>query len=616
METTLALSTTMKASAFTPGPIGILQRKCACGQHTIAGGECEECRKNRVESSLASGKLLQRRAADAAEPSEVPPIVYDVLRSPGQPLDVATRAFFEPRFGHDFSQVRVHTDAKAAESTRAVNALAYTVGRDVVFGAGQYAPGTTRGNRLLAHELAHRVQQASWTSAPKADLEIGAPGDAHEAEAEQLANIVSDDKFSPRQRRATLRAASVTQHCLLPLLQRALTCPTFKDVEDECSKATAMCKTVEDYCTKKLPTPAELDKKIAEGKDYIDKEGFGPNTKNNFKHWLDNTGSEQGMPTAVFETHKATQEALMTHREKFLDGTRRRLEDGSLCPGTLSGVIPFSGHANAFSVGIGRGGAKVPPHSDDLAWSVGGYQLCSNVRVKAVKTGPDRYKVEFVEWKCQARDCYNWDPGKGVGVKDVTDKDLCCVENAGKAKHFLIHTDVWENKDVESTKEGEIEAKVKPCVPTPTPTPTPVPTPTPTPSPPTKVFLHFNLDKPAVGAGTGESILQQSLTSAGKVEWASLLAQLKANPSWKFQLVGRASPEGPATYNLDLGKRRAQLVAKVLIDNGIDRNRIVEVAPECTRVGSGIYTCGETDATGPEDRQVKVVFAGAQATTP
>lgn len=87
--------------------------------------------------------------------------MHDVLRSPGQPLDAATRAFFEPRFGYDLSQVRVHADAKAAGSARAVRALAYTVGRDVVFGSGQFSPGTAAGQKLLAHELAHAVQQSS-----------------------------------------------------------------------------------------------------------------------------------------------------------------------------------------------------------------------------------------------------------------------------------------------------------------------------------------------------------------------------------------------------------------------------------------------------------------------
>lgn len=105
--------------------------------------------------------VLQRAAVNATFASEVPPIVHDVLRSPGQPLDAQTRAFMEPRFGHDFSNVRVHTDENAAESARAVDALAYTVGHNVVFGAGQYAPNTGVGRRLLAHELTHVAQQSN-----------------------------------------------------------------------------------------------------------------------------------------------------------------------------------------------------------------------------------------------------------------------------------------------------------------------------------------------------------------------------------------------------------------------------------------------------------------------
>lgn len=89
-----------------------------------------------------------------------PPIVQDVTGSCGHPLDQSTRTFMELRFGHDFSYVRVHTDAKAAESAQAVDALAYTVGRDIVFGAGQYTQGTRDGRRLLAHELTHVVQQS------------------------------------------------------------------------------------------------------------------------------------------------------------------------------------------------------------------------------------------------------------------------------------------------------------------------------------------------------------------------------------------------------------------------------------------------------------------------
>ena len=85
-----------------------------------------------------------------------PPLVHKVLSSPGQPLDAATRAFMEPRFGLDFSLVNVHSDAQAAQSARAVSALAYTVGREgIVLAKNSLQSG------LLAHELAHVVQQST-----------------------------------------------------------------------------------------------------------------------------------------------------------------------------------------------------------------------------------------------------------------------------------------------------------------------------------------------------------------------------------------------------------------------------------------------------------------------
>ncbi|MEK6337411.1 MAG: DUF4157 domain-containing protein [Acidobacteriota bacterium] len=129
--------------------------------------------------------------------SEVPPIVHDVLRSPGQPLDASMRAFMEPRLGHDFSQVRVHTDTRAAESAGAVNALAYTVGRDVVFGAGQFAPSTIDGQRRLAHELTHVVQQRGASSGMQGNLRVGAANDHAEQEAHRAEQVVSAQPWRP-----------------------------------------------------------------------------------------------------------------------------------------------------------------------------------------------------------------------------------------------------------------------------------------------------------------------------------------------------------------------------------------------------------------------------------
>jgi len=136
---------------------------CSCS----GGGEmCGECQQ---KQSLPT---IQRHASAPAAPAHVPRIVSDVLSSPGHPLDCATRAFFEPRFGQDFSHVRVHTDSPAAESARAINAHAYTAGPDIVFAPGQYSPGTTSGRTLLAHELTHTLQQ---TGSPAASSFSDAP---------------------------------------------------------------------------------------------------------------------------------------------------------------------------------------------------------------------------------------------------------------------------------------------------------------------------------------------------------------------------------------------------------------------------------------------------------
>lgn len=155
----------------------VLQRKCSCGGQGKAGGECEECKKKRT--------ALQRKAASTASigPSLAPPIVHDVLRSAGQPMDGATRGSMEQRFGHDFSKVRIHTDARAAESARVVRAQAYTVGRHVVFGRSGRDPG------LLAHELAHVVQQAGSGDRIPARLPISDPSDSAEREAERAERL-------------------------------------------------------------------------------------------------------------------------------------------------------------------------------------------------------------------------------------------------------------------------------------------------------------------------------------------------------------------------------------------------------------------------------------------
>jgi hypothetical protein len=122
----------------------------------------------------------------AAVPS-APPIVHEVLRSSGQPLDAATRSLMESRLGHDFGAVRIHTDTLAAESSRAVEALAYTVGSDIAFAAGQYTPRTVRGRQLIAHELTHVIQQRGQGSPSSAErLTVEASNSDGEKQAQTI----------------------------------------------------------------------------------------------------------------------------------------------------------------------------------------------------------------------------------------------------------------------------------------------------------------------------------------------------------------------------------------------------------------------------------------------
>lgn len=183
----------IKTASFLPPVQGILQRKCAaCGNHTAIGGKCAECgeKKGLLQRKLtvgASNDLLeeeadrvadqvtavpahstvsgippriQRYAGRATEDTGTAPASVDrILASPGRRLEPVLRADMEQRFGYDFSGVRVHSGDAAERSARDINAHAYTVGHNIVFGTGQFVPGTREGRWLLAHELTHVVQQ-------------------------------------------------------------------------------------------------------------------------------------------------------------------------------------------------------------------------------------------------------------------------------------------------------------------------------------------------------------------------------------------------------------------------------------------------------------------------
>lgn len=123
------------------------------------GSDAAEREADQAAAEVSGGGFAGGIRSAPEVKSEIPPAAGEGLRSPGQPLDPAIRDVFEPRFGHDFSRVKVHTGSRAAASARALGARAYTTGEDIVFGPGRYDPGSRSGQSLIAHELAHVVQQ-------------------------------------------------------------------------------------------------------------------------------------------------------------------------------------------------------------------------------------------------------------------------------------------------------------------------------------------------------------------------------------------------------------------------------------------------------------------------
>ncbi len=174
--------------------------------------------KAKADAPMAGILGLQRAAGNASvsrlltEDDEKSPVKDLLASSSGQPLDRDTQALMQSRLGHDFSDVRVHADGHATESAKAVNAHAYTVGTNVVFQSDKYSPGTEPGNKILAHELTHVVQQKAGpvdgTPAP-GGISVSHPSDPFEQAAERNAEQAMSNNAAPMAAVATPAAASV-----------------------------------------------------------------------------------------------------------------------------------------------------------------------------------------------------------------------------------------------------------------------------------------------------------------------------------------------------------------------------------------------------------------------
>ena len=506
----------------------VLQRQCACGQHTGGEGECADCKKKK-DAGQSSGELVQRRVAQSdtgiLAGGDAPSIVHEVLQSSGRALDTQSLAFFGARLTgnfrqvekpalaglfvspsnseyekeaensaklavsgpesrstqfRDFSNVRVHTDARAAESARAVGALAYTVGNNIVFAAGQYSPNTLSGQRLLGHELSHVIQQGNASSGPQRAVRI--------QRQEGPGSDSDDDKKGSDQQWPKLDDPDSTGIST-----------KFEDGK------LVFCASIlgHEVCT-----------------DTIDK----------IRDYMKKQGKKGG--------------SLPPSNPKC---PKRETPWGGCCPG-------------------------------DEIW-------------------------DYQEWKCKPfkldqHKCLPWEKPNLVTGE-------CCKPGDTRVGCLLptpVVPPIPSNSSQDKGQSGN--------------NPPPGQGQTSGAQPPSNTILHFQLDLPRPDAAQDEGALLGSLVPADQAVWKGLIKGLQTNSGWKFQLVGRASPEGAGDYNFDLALRRAELVRAALLANSVSADRVVDVAPECKAVQRGVYDCGKVGSTGPQDRQVKVVFAPQASTNP
>ena len=209
---------TSEASETEKAGIGLQAKLIVGGTDDPAEREADAAARDVMAAGaprLTAGPVAQvsRRAeAGAGGGQAAPASVAQAIHSPGEPLGVAERAFFEPRFGHDFGAVRIHRDGAAAASAQDVAARAYAVGNHLVFGADSYAPASPSGRSLIAHELAHVIQQTANGQTGRVQRQSAARTDNLEKQVNKVLKDpnwpeeISTPLFDPVLKRAVLEA--------------------------------------------------------------------------------------------------------------------------------------------------------------------------------------------------------------------------------------------------------------------------------------------------------------------------------------------------------------------------------------------------------------------------
>ena len=226
---------------------------------------------------------------------------------------------------------------------------------------------------------------------------------------------------------------------------------------EEYLNAQATCQSVASECHL---TEKQIDDKIKEARGSFSE--FSKPAQENLNHYLGKSGEELKMSSKVFADHAKVKEALRTtFREKFIEGVKSRLEGRNTNEPAIDPKAPESNVDLEFVTGVE---AYSLSKTDPLGFSVGGFVMRVKVNVTVIKTGADTYRVEFKKWESQVFDVYNWDAGKTTivdGLKKIarlpSDTEMCCLENSGRGKAFLIRTDPWTTTNPKVVKPANLK---------------------------------------------------------------------------------------------------------------------------------------------------------------
>lgn len=546
--------------------IGPLTSQGATGQSQTLQRKCDHCAEEDKEQ-----EKLSRKESDAGAPQSMAPrIVHDTLRTPGQPLDPRTRAFFEPRFGYDFSSVRIHADSQAAESARAVRAHAYTVGSDLVFASGRYAPESGAGRQLLAHELAHVTQQAAARPEKTRRLQ------RQSADTKPADATTGDDKDKKEQPKEddptawlTLQAQGLGQY------SRVYTIPK--------------------------PPPVLLGGQLAANVQFHSgKTGFELALLGQYGHifkWDSKAlaGGDQYQialqPSYVFiNTDSGTQIAVIGQagyastdsKDPAVSGKQFSLLGGLQLTQDITSIGPVK-LQGVGSIAGGYDWSKSPTdtgYSGAGTWQVAvGFQISLDTVKRKKKESPP--------------------PPENV-VVPVPDADQQ-QKQGDKPKPPADQ----QNKTDQGPKQQTTDQKK--------PDPPKSDQPPPPPPLPQDLRIYFLQDKPHPGL-PAEQTLNASMTGGDLPSMKKQVETALKDPAVKIVILGYASIEGPGPdYNCALGSRRA---AWVLRELGIPRSRVADPTDKAVLAGecaddSGLVSFGATQAekTDSEAARKKDRFA-------